>query len=144
MKKRVFFVVLVLLCAGLFVTSCDDGLESETNVELGGNDDADSGNEENAGGVTNDSIVNSSAGVSLTVKLRDLTETSVTFYGDVELADNSTAASFGVLYSEKETFTVATAQNLPIENISGANYSMATSSLKPATTYYYTSYIITH
>lgn len=167
MKKRVFFVVLVLLCVGLFVTSCDDGLESETNVEQSGNDDAGSGNEENAGGeegggetddgdddgkteeetsnngvgVTNDPIVNSSAGVSLTVKLRDLTETSVTFYGDVELADNSTAASFGVLYSEKETFTAATAQNLPIENISGTNYSVATSSLKPATTYYYTSYI---
>ena len=46
MKKTLFFFVLMLLCAGLFVTSCDDGLESETNVEQSGNDDAGSGNGE--------------------------------------------------------------------------------------------------
>ena len=80
-------------------------------------------------------------GVTLTVSLRNLTETGVTFYGEAKLAENYTANSFGISYSNQEIFTAATAQNIPIVDVYGTSYSVSTSSLKPNTTYYYTSYI---
>ena len=105
-----------------------------TSASQGGGDDE-------GAGETNDAITNTSGGVTLTVMLRNLTETGVSFYGEAVLAENYTASSFGILYSESETFTVATAQNLQIVDIYGTNYSVYTSSLKPFTPYYYTSYI---
>ena len=100
----------------------------------------DGGDDEGAGD-TNDAIINTSGGVMLTVMLRNLTETGVVFYGEAVLSENYTASSFGILYSESETFNAATAQNLQIVDIYGTNYSVSTSSLKPFTTYYYTAYI---
>ena len=105
-----------------------------TSVSQGGGDDE-------GAGETDDVIPNTSGGVTLTVKLRNLTETGVAFYGEAILAENYTASSFGILYSESETFTAATAQILQILDIYGTNYSVSASSLKPFTTYYYTSYI---
>ena len=111
----------VILSFGLVLTSCEDGFLGD--------------------GETNDAITNASGGVTLTVMLRNLTETGVAFYGEAVLAENYTASSFGILYSEEETFTAANAQCLQIVDIYGTNYSVSTSSLKPSTTYYYTSYI---
>ena len=88
-----------------------------------------------------DAIANSFAGVSLTLYLRNLTEGSVVFYGEVVFEDDNTAESFGILYSTEPEFTVETATNLPIVNIYGTSYSLSTTSLKPNTTYYYTSFI---
>ena len=105
-----------------------------TSASQGGGDDE-------GAGETNDAITNTSGGVTLTVMLRNLTEMGVSFYGEAVLAENYTASSFGILYSEIETFTAATAQNLQIVDIYGTNYSVSTSSLEPFTTYYYTSYI---
>ena len=137
-----------LLCAailsfGLVLTSCEDGfLGDGENTEQGENDNGESDGTASGGvGETNDAITNASGGVTLTVMLRNLTETGVAFYGEAVLAENYTASSFGILYSEEEIFTAANAQCLQIVDIYGTNYSVSTSSLKPSTTYYYTSYI---
>ena len=88
-----------------------------------------------------DAIANSFAGVSLTLSLRNLAEGSVVFYGEAVFEDDNKAESFGILYSTEPEFTVETATNLPIVNIYGTSYSLSTRSLKPNTTYYYTSFI---
>ena len=117
---------VVILSFGFVLTSCEDGfLGNGENTEQGGND----------------AISNAAGGVTLTVMLRNLTETGVVFYGEAVLAENYTASSFGILYSEEEIFTAANAQSLQIVDIYGTNYSVSASSLKPSTTYYYTSYI---
>ena len=128
MKKKLTCFCRVLctfmLSFGLVLTSCEDGLLGNGGVEE-----------------TNDAIVNAFGGVTLTVMLRNLTETGVDFYGEVLLAENYTPSSFGILYSEEETFTAAKAQGIQIVDVYGTNYTVSTSSLKPSTTYYYTSYI---
>ena len=148
MKKQITINFSRLLCAvilsfGLVLTSCeDDILGNGENTEQGENDNGESDGTANGGvGETNDAITNASGGVTLTVMLRNLTETSVVFYGEAVLAENYTASSFGILYSEEETLTAAKAQRLQIVDLYGTNYSVFTSSLKPFTTYYYTSYI---
>ena len=151
MKKQLTYfsrvLCAVILSFGLVLTSCEDGfLGDGENTEQGENDNGESDGTDDGtanGGVgeTNDAITNASGGVTLTVMLRNLTETGVAFYGEAVLAENYTASSFGILYSEEETFTAANAQCLQIVDIYGTNYSVSTSSLKPSTTYYYTSYI---
>ena len=148
MKKQIIINFSRLLCAvilsfGLVLTSCeDDLLGNGENTEQGENDNGESDGTANGGvGETNDAITNAFGGVTLTVMLRNLTEMSVVFYGEAVLAENHTASSFGILYSEEETFTAAKAQRLQIVDLYGTNYSVFTSSLKPSTTYYYTSYI---
>ena len=153
----------MLLCSGLMFVGCtDDPLGSGPNTEQGENDNGQGGgaeggddvgndNEQGGGvdgeagnegaGETNDAITNTSGGVTLTVMLRNLTEIGVDFYGEAVLSENYTASSFGILYSEEEIFTASTALSLPIVDIYGTNYSVSTTSLKPATIYYYTSYI---
>ena len=137
-----------LLCAailsfGLVLVSCEDGfLGDGENTEQGENDNGESDGTANGGvGETNDAITNAFGGVTLSVMLRNLTETGVAFYGEAVLAENYTASSFGILYSEEEMFTFDMAQSLQIVDLYGTNYSVFTSSLKPFTTYYYTSYI---
>ena len=148
-----------LLACGLVVTGCEDGfLGSGEDTEQGengngstdggddaGNDNGQGGSDDGTGnegaGETNNAITNASGGVTLTVMLRNITETGVAFYGEAVLAENYTASAFGILYSEAEIFTAATAQSIPIVDVYGTNYSVSTSSLKPSTTYYYTSYI---
>ena len=122
MKLNLFGRLLcaVFLSFGLVLTSCEDSL---------------------LGNGENNAITNAAGGVILTVMLRNLTYTGVTFYGEAVLEENYTASSFGILYSEEEIFTAANAQSLQIVDIDGRNYSVSTSSLKPSTTYYYTSYI---
>ena len=143
--NRIFCKVLCafMLCAGLVFAGCTEGpLGDDQNTEQGGNENGESDGTAIGGvGETNDAITNASGGVTLTVMLRNLTETSVVFYGEAVLAENYTASSFGILYSEEETFTAAKAQRLQIVDLYGTNYSVFTSSLKPSTTYYYTSYI---
>ena len=140
----------LMLVFGFVLISCEDGvLGSGEDTEQGengngdlGKDDSDGGGSDDGTGETNDAITNNSGGVTLTVKLRNLTETGVDFYGMIKLAEIYLTNSFGILYSEKETFNAETALgNIPIVDIYGTNYSVSTSSLKPATTYYYTSYI---
>ena len=140
----------LMLVFGFVLISCEDGvLGSGEDTEQGengngdiGKDDSDGGGSYDGTGETNDAITNNSGGVTLTVKLRNLTETGVDFYGMIKLAEIYLTNSFGILYSEKETFNAETALgNIPIVDIYGTNYSVSTSSLKPATTYYYTSYI---
>lgn len=86
-----------------------------------------------------DAITNTFAGVTLTVSLRNLTESGVSFYGEVKFEENHTANSCGILFSEQETLADAT--SIQIVDIYGTNYSVSTSSLHQNTTYYYTSYI---
>ena len=140
----------LMLVFGFVLISCEDGvLGSGEDTEQGengngdiGKDDSDGGGSDDGTGETNDAITNNSGGVTLTVKLRNLTETGVDFYGMIKLAEIYLTNSFGILYSEKETFNAETALGyIPIVDIYGTNYSVSTSSLKPATTYYYTSYI---
>ena len=148
-----------LLACGLVVTGCEDGfLGSGEDTEQGengngstdggddaGNDNGQGGSDDGTGnedaGETSNAITNASGGVTLTVMLRNITEIGVAFYGEAVLAENYTASAFGILYSEAEIFTAATAQSIPIVDVYGTNYSVSTSSLKPSTTYYYTSYI---
>ena len=135
-----------LLACGLVVTGCEDGfLGSGQDTEQGENGNGSTDGGDDAGnegaGETNNAITNASGGVTLTVMLRNITETGVAFYGEAVLAENYTASAFGILYSEAEIFTAATAQSIPIVDVYGTNYSVSTSSLKPSTTYYYTSYI---
>lgn len=40
------------------------------------------------------------AGVSLSVSVLDVTMSGVTFYGDADFAENSTADSFGIVFSK--------------------------------------------
>ena len=134
-------LVALLLCTGVVATSCEgaDPFGGENTEQDGGGNDDNQGGEDTGEG--SDMITITSGGVTLTVSLRNLTETGVAFYGTVELAENYTAHSVGILYSVQETFTAATATSIQIVDIYGANYSVSTSSLKPSTTYYYTSYI---
>ena len=134
-------LVALLLCTGVVATSCEgaDPFGGENTEQDGGGNDDNQGGEDTGEG--SDMITNTFGGVTLTVSLRNLTETGVAFYGEAVLAENYTAFSFGILYSEEETFTAATAQGIQIVDIYGTNYSVSTSSLKPSTTYYYTSYI---
>ena len=134
-------LVALLLCTGVVATSCEgaDPFGGENTEQDGGGNDDNQGGEDTGEG--SDMMTNTFGGVTLTVSLRNLTETGVAFYGEAVLAENYTAFSFGILYSEEETFTAATAQGIQIVDIYGTNYSVSTSSLKPSTTYYYTSYI---
>ena len=128
----------LLLCAGLVLIGCTDGpLGENENTEQDGN----GGNEDGGGTGDTNAIINTSGGVTLSVSLRNLTETGVAFYGKARLEENYTADSFGILYSEDEAVTAANAEKIPIVDIYGEDYTVSTSSLKPNTTYYYTSYI---
>ena len=84
MKKQININFSRLLCAvilsfGLVLTSCEDALLGNgENTEQGENDNGESDGTANGGvGETNDAITNASGGVTLTVMLRNLTETSV-------------------------------------------------------------------
>ena len=129
MKKTISsfsrMLMALLLCAGCELLGFIDG-------PLG----------ENGGGTGDtNAIINTYGGVTLSVSLRNLTEAGVAFYGKARLEENYTADSFGIWYSEDESFTAANAEKIPIVDIYGEDYSVSTSSLKPNTTYYYTSYI---
>ena len=130
----------LMLCSGLVFIGCSEGTlgEGDNKTELGsGNENG----EEGGSGVDNDPITITSGGVTLTVSLCDLTETGVSFCGNAILADNYTADSFGVLYSTDQNVTASSATSLPISDVSGTDFSVSTNSLKPATTYFYASYI---
>ena len=117
--SRLLLCVLTL-CTGLVLTGCGGGSRSID---------------------TNDAIKNSFGGVTLTASFRDLTKTSVAFYGEVVLAENYTADSCGIIYSIEKNMTASSVTALPIVDIYGHDFSVSTTSLKPGTTYYYASYI---
>lgn len=96
MKSTKLNILGGLLCAamlsfGLVLTSCEDGLlDNGEDTEQGENgngvtDEGDKGNDNGGTGETNDVITNASGGVTLTVMLRNLTETGVAFYGEAVL-----------------------------------------------------------
>ena len=131
-------LMALLLCAGLVLIGCTDSTLGENeNTEQDGN----GGNENDGGTGDTNAIINTSGGVTLSVSLRNLTETGVAFYGKARLEENYTADSFGILYSEDEAVTAANAEKIPIVDIYGEDYTVSTSSLKPNMIYYYTSYI---
>ena len=129
MKKQITInfsrlLYVLTLCTGIVLTGCGGGSRSiDTNDAI------------------NDVVKNSFGGVTLTASFRDLTKTSVAFYGEVVLAENYTADSFGILYSTGKNVTASSATDLPIVDIYGTDFSVSSTSLKPQTTYYYASYI---
>lgn len=130
MKRLIRIISRVLyafcLCMVLPLVSCENVFEN-------GDDTSQVSGETTGGeGESNAAITNTAGGVTLSVSLRDITETGVTFYGKVQLAENYAADSFGMLYSLTEVFTAADAENVPIVDVYGTDYSVSTSSLKPA------------
>ena len=123
--SRLLLCVLTL-CASLVLTGCGGGPKSS---------------DPNAPNDATNATKNSFGGVTLTTSLSDLTETGVTFHGEIVLAENYTAESFGILYSTEKNMTASSATVLPIVDTYGTDFSVSTTSLKPGTTYYYASYI---
>ena len=142
MKKRVFFAVLVLLCAGLFVTSCDDGLESETNVEQSGNDDAGSGN----GEIDDEQTPPSTDGVQtqkrgpMTLSLSAVTSTTATFNTLLDVEQMADYQEVGFIYSTIDEMDVE-ATHVSKVRITREMSSTKFKHLLRATEYYYTIYL---
>ena len=122
---RALYVVVIYI--SVVLTGCTEGLLGPV---TGGESQIPDG-----------AITNTSGGVALTVSLTDITESSALFEGKAILSQNYTADSFGILYSQRPIISASEAINLPITDIYGDEFSVCVSSLKPATKYYYTSYI---
>ena len=90
---------------------------------------------------TEDDMVNTYAGVSITVMSRDLTDRSIVLYGKVLFEDNVTADEFGVVYSLSDVFNSGSAIYVPVSELNEGDYSLSLSNLKPITTYYCATYI---
>ena len=129
MKKRVFFVVLVLLCAGLFVTSCDDGLESETNVELGGEQTPPS----------TDGVQTQKKG-PMTLSLSAVTSTTATFNTLLDVEQMADYQEAGFIYSTIDEIDVE-ATHVSKVRITRETSSTKLKHLLRATEYYYTIYL---
>ncbi|MBE6250648.1 MAG: hypothetical protein E7111_03235 [Bacteroidales bacterium] len=142
MKKILFFLVLMSLCAGLFVTSCDDGLESETNVELGGIDDAGSGNEE----IDDEQTPPSTDGVQtqkkgpMTLSLSAVTPTTATFNTLLDVEQMADYQEAGFIYSTIDEMDIE-ATHVSKVRITREMSSTKLKQLLRATEYYYTIYL---
>ena len=137
MKKRVFFAVLVLLCAGLFVTSCDDGLENETNVEQSGNNNSGSGNDENTGG---EEDVQTQKKGPMTLSLSAVTPTTATFNTLLDVEQMADYQEVGFIYSTIDEIDVE-ATHVEKVRITREMSSTKLKHLLRATEYYYTIYL---